>query len=99
MIDHLEVTPARLASTAQNVKAAGAQIDALIEALTREAAMLSTQWSGDAQQAYALAQGRFGVSLASRTALLTKICGALDDLATAYSDADLAGARGLGLTA
>jgi WXG100 family type VII secretion target len=99
MIDHLEVTPARLATTAQNVKAAGAEIDALIATLMREAATLSTQWSGDAQQAYALAQARFGVSLVSRTALLTRMCGALDDLATAYTDADLAGARGLGLTA
>lgn len=99
MIDHLEVTPARLATTAQNIEAAGAQIDALVETLMREAATLSTQWSGDAQQAYAFAQAQFGDRLASRTALLSRMCGALDDLATAYSTADLAGARGLGATA
>ncbi|MDQ1113858.1 WXG100 family type VII secretion target [Microbacterium testaceum] len=99
MIEHLEVTPLRLSTTAQNIKAAGAQIDALLETLTREAATLSTQWSGDAQQAYARAQAQFGERLVSRTALLARLSGALDDLATAYSEADLAGARGLGATA
>ncbi|MDU0346082.1 WXG100 family type VII secretion target [Microbacterium sp. KSW2-29] len=99
MIDHLEVTPARLATAAQNIKDAGSRIDQLVETLTREAATLSTQWSGEAQQAYAFAQAQFGTSAASRTALLTRTCGALDDLAAAYSEVDLAGARGLGATA
>ncbi|MEZ3156714.1 WXG100 family type VII secretion target [Microbacterium sp. BWR-S6Y] len=99
MIDHLEVTPARLATTAQSIRDAGARIDGFVETLTREAATLSTRWSGEAQQAYALAQAQFGESAASRTALLARMCGALEDLATSYSDADLAGARGLGATA
>ena len=99
MIEHLEVTPFRLSTTAENIKAAGAQIDALLEALTREAATLSTQWSGEAQQAYARAQAQFRERLVGRTALLARLSGALDDLAVAYSEADLAGARGLGATA
>jgi len=99
MIEHLEVTPARLETAAANIKAAGAQIDTLVENLTREAATLSTQWSGDAQVAYANAQAQFGERLVSRTALLARMSTALDELATAYTDADLAGARGLGATA
>ncbi|WP_295822711.1 WXG100 family type VII secretion target [uncultured Microbacterium sp.] len=99
MMEHLEVVPARLATTSQSIRAASAQIDALVETLTRETAVLSTMWSGEAQRAYALAQVQLSVFLAGHTTLLARICGELDDLATAYSDADLTGARGLGVSA
>lgn len=96
MIDHLEVTPYRLSSAAVAIKAAGDEIDSLVGTLMRESATLSLQWSGDAQQAFARAQAQLGERLVSRAELLARMSDALDELAAAYGDADLAGARGLG---
>lgn len=96
MIDHLEVTPARLATAAENIAAAGTGIDDLVAALRREADALSTRWTGEAQQAYLLAQSQFDAGAAERIELLRLMCDALDALAGAYTDADLAGARALG---
>ncbi|PVE76080.1 WXG100 family type VII secretion target [Microbacterium testaceum] len=99
MIEHLEVTPYRLSTAAAAIKAAGGEIDALVGTLMRESATLSLQWSGDAQQAFARAQAQLGERLVSRTALLSRMSDALEELATAYGEADLAGARALGATA
>lgn len=99
MIEHLEVTPYRLSTAAAAIKAAGGEIDALVGTLMRESATLSSQWSGDAQQAFTRAQAQLRHCLVSRTALLSRMSDALEELATAYGEADLAGARALGATA
>lgn len=96
MLEHLEVNPAQLASAAENIAAAGRSIDDLLDTLRAEAATLSGRWSGDAQQAFAVAQVGFDDAAASRLELLRLMCDALVSLAGAYSEADLAGGRALG---
>lgn len=96
MIDHLEVTPARLSTAAQNIAAAGKSMNEVLEVLRREAATLSDRWSGDAREAYLHAQSKFDRSLESRTEVLVLMTDALDELGEAYSDTDLDGARALG---
>lgn len=97
MLEHLEVNPARLATAAENIAAAGRGIDELLDALRAEATTLSSRWSGDAQQAFLSAQLRFDEIAVTRLELLRLMCDALDTLAGAYSEADLAGGRALGV--
>jgi WXG100 family type VII secretion target len=98
VIDHLEVTPARLATAAENIADAGRSIDDVLETLRTEATALAGRWSGDAQEAYLLAQSRFDQSATSRTEVLQLMCDALVAVAVAYGDTDLDGARALGAT-
>ncbi len=51
------------------------------------------------QTVKARALSQFGERLVSRTALVCRLSGTLDDRATAYSAANRVGARGLGATA
>ncbi len=94
---HLEVTPARLATAADNIGAAGQAIDLRVAEMSMAATALSAHWSGEARDAFVAAQAQLEQSLESRTALLALMNTALHDLAGAYSDADLQGARGLGV--
>lgn len=99
MIEHLEVNPGHLANAAADISVAAGAIDDLLDALRAEAAVLSTQWHGDAQQAFAEAQAGFDTRATARADLLRLLCRSLDALAIAYTDADLAGARALGADA
>ncbi len=98
-MDRLEVTPARLASAAEQIQKAATAIDDTLRSLQDAAGVLRSQWSGDAQVAFDAAQSRFAELMESRTEIVGTICTALDDLAVGYSTVDLEGARALGATA
>lgn len=96
-MDHLLVTPARLATAARNITSAADAIDEVLAQLDRDAATLRARWSGEAQVAFDDAQRRLAVALETRTATVKKISAALTALAEGYSTADLEGARALGV--
>lgn len=91
-----EVNPSRLAVAARSIGDASGNIDAALEQLMAIAGVLRDSWSGKAQSAFADAHGRFDQLMRERAALVEAIAMALADLASAYSDTDLAGQRALG---
>ncbi|MCT2223354.1 WXG100 family type VII secretion target [Microbacterium paraoxydans] len=92
----IEVNPSRLAAAARSIGDASANIDAALEQLLGIAGVLRDSWSGEAQSAFDSAHGRFDLSMRERSALVDAIATTLDDLATSYSETDLAGQRALG---
>lgn len=92
----LEVNPSRLAAAARSIGDASANIDAALEQLLAVAGVLGDSWTGEAQSAFDSAHGRFDQSMRERARLVDAIATALGELATSYSDADLAGQRALG---
>lgn len=92
----LEVNPSRLAAAARSIGDASANIDAALEQLLAVAGVLGDSWTGEAQSAFESAHGRFDQSMRERARLVDAIATALGELATSYSDADLAGQRALG---
>lgn len=93
------MTPARLATAAENIATHATGIDEILESLRQVASTLRAQWSGEAQLAFDAAQADFTAAMASRTEVVVQISGALTALAEAYSDADLNSARALGASA
>lgn len=92
----IEVNPAQVAKAATAISVASLNIDAALEELAAHAEILRRSWSGEAQSAFDSAQGRFDGNMRERTELVTMISEVLGDLATQYSDTDLAGQRMLG---
>lgn len=92
----LEVNPSRLAAAARSIGDASANIDAALEQLLAVAGVLGDSWTGEAQSAFDSAHGRFDQSMRERARLVDAIATTLGELATSYSDADLAGQRALG---
>ncbi|PKI89907.1 hypothetical protein CW368_12135 [Actinomycetales bacterium SN12] len=91
-----EVNPSRLAAAARSIGDASKNIDAALEQLMAIAGVLRDSWSGEAQKAFADAHGLFDQSMRERASLVEAIAMALADLASSYSDTDLAGQRALG---
>lgn len=92
----VEINPAQVAKAAKAISVASRSIDAALEELTAHAGILRRSWSGEAQLAFDSAQVRFDGLMRERTGLVMAISEALGELATQYSDADLAGQRVLG---
>lgn len=92
----LEVNPSRLAAAARSIGDASVNIDAALEQLLAVAGVLGESWSGEAQSAFDSAHRRFDQSMRERAVLVDAIATTLDELATSYSNADLAGQRALG---
>ncbi|MEX0158127.1 MULTISPECIES: WXG100 family type VII secretion target [unclassified Microbacterium] len=92
----IEVNPAQVAKAAKAISVASRNIDAGLEELTAHATILRRSWSGDAQSAFDAAQERFDGNMRERTGLVMAVSDLLGELATQYSDADLAGQRVLG---
>lgn len=95
-MEHLDVTPSRLQAASAGVRDAAAAIDRHLETLTAAAAALREEWSGEAQQAFDVAQRRFVAGMSARADLVRLICRALEDLAGGYSRVDLEAGRALG---
>lgn len=92
----IEVNPAQVAKAAKEISAASLAIDTALDELATHAGILRGSWSGEAQMAFDAAQSRFDGLMRERTALVVAISDVLGELATQYSDADLAGQRVLG---
>lgn len=92
----LEVNPAQVEKAARAISVASLSIDAALEELTAHAGVLRRSWSGEAQQAFDVAQGRFDGLMRERTELVLAVSDALSALAQQYSDTDLAGQQALG---
>jgi 6 kDa early secretory antigenic target len=95
-MDGLRVDHGALERAALDLQATVSRIDDRMDRLEGELAPLRSDWSGEAQQAYATAKAGWDSALAEMRDLLDQTRRAVDHSNDEYRAADLRGARSFG---
>jgi WXG100 family type VII secretion target len=88
------VTYAALDEAARTIRAQAAQLDESLEAIKTKIASVSELWSGDAREAYNMAQSQWDREARAIHTSLLHISRAVQDAAPAYREGDRRAAQG-----